>query len=63
MVVLVKKDKFVTFGKATYYNKKCLGFLIFRKERFNVTNRLRLGLKYLYFTGAVKASSVFICKV
>ena len=24
---------------------------------------LDLGLKYLYFTGAVKASSVFICKV
>ena len=24
MVVLVKKDKFVTFGKATYYNEKCL---------------------------------------
>ena len=24
MVVFVKKDKFVTFGKATYYNEKCL---------------------------------------
>lgn len=47
MVVLVKKDKFVTFGKATYYNKKCLGFLIFRKERFNVTNRLRFRTEVL----------------
>ena len=49
MVVLVKKDKFVTFGKATYYNKKCLGFLIFRKERFNVTNRLRFRTEVLIF--------------
>ena len=24
MVLFVKKDKFVTFGKATYYNEKCL---------------------------------------